>query len=254
MVIVQDRTDDEVDLDIIHENLKREDLDPIAEAREYQHLIDKGNSQSSVAEKVGKVQSNVAETLILLKLPEEVQQLISREIISKKHGVYISKIKEDEVKKAFASFIVKMEMPVSQVKMMLDIYDGGGAAALMGNLGLTVEPSPSEGEGQGEGDGEAASSAKKKSKGKKVSGAGAGGSALWPGLPEGVKFKSQGGRHTLSWPSGKYNKALVEALFHSAPEAIQVKKKGSKAAGEGSANQKGEGSASPVPSEVAASN
>jgi ParB family chromosome partitioning protein len=81
-VVVRDFTeDDKLEIALI-ENLQREDLNPIEEAAAYKRLVDeKGLSQDEVADAVGKNRSTVANSLRLLKLPEDMQKsLVSGEI------------------------------------------------------------------------------------------------------------------------------------------------------------------------------
>ena len=71
----------------IVENLQREDLNAIETARAFQRLIDEhGHTQESVAEKVGKDRSSVANALRLLKLPNSVLIKISEGRLSEGHG------------------------------------------------------------------------------------------------------------------------------------------------------------------------
>ncbi len=59
------------------ENLQREDLDPIEEARGYEDLVDRfGQTQEEVAVKVGKDRTTVANSLRLLKLPVKLQEAL----------------------------------------------------------------------------------------------------------------------------------------------------------------------------------
>ena len=73
-VIVRELSDKEsLELAII-ENVQRQDLNALEEAVGYQQLIDEYKySQSELAEVIGKSRSHIANTLRLLKLPEEVQ-------------------------------------------------------------------------------------------------------------------------------------------------------------------------------------
>jgi len=50
-------------------------------------------------------------------------------------------------------------------------------------------------------------------------------SKLWPGLPEGVQFKSQARHHHLIWPEDLYTKALLEQILACAPETIAAKRR-----------------------------
>jgi ParB family chromosome partitioning protein len=68
------------------ENVQREDLTPIEEAQAYRQLMDMASlNQEQVAAKVGKDRSTVANSLRLLKLPEDMQQAIGRGDMSPGH-------------------------------------------------------------------------------------------------------------------------------------------------------------------------
>ncbi|MGD8867442.1 MAG: ParB/RepB/Spo0J family partition protein [Gemmatimonadales bacterium] len=69
------------------ENLQREDLNPLDEARAYRRLVDEfGLTQAQVAERVGRDRSTVTNTLRLLSLPESVQELLSSGAITAGHA------------------------------------------------------------------------------------------------------------------------------------------------------------------------
>jgi ParB family chromosome partitioning protein len=63
----------------IIENVQRDDLNPLEEARAYKRLLDEFKmTQEEVAQKVGRERSTVANSLRLLKLPVEVQGLLEK--------------------------------------------------------------------------------------------------------------------------------------------------------------------------------
>ncbi len=69
------------------ENLQREDLTPIEEARAYHHLRSElGLSQEDIAERVGKERSTVANALRLLQLPMAVQEMVDAGELSAGHA------------------------------------------------------------------------------------------------------------------------------------------------------------------------
>ena len=69
------------------ENIQREDLNPLETARAFQRLIDDfGHSQQQVADRVGKSRVAVTNSLRLLKLPDEVLDLIDSAQLSEGHG------------------------------------------------------------------------------------------------------------------------------------------------------------------------
>jgi ParB family chromosome partitioning protein len=69
------------------ENIQREDLNPIDEARAYKRLREEfGLTQEEIAERVGKDRATVANRTRLLQLPPEIQEYVSRGTISAGHG------------------------------------------------------------------------------------------------------------------------------------------------------------------------
>jgi ParB family chromosome partitioning protein len=69
------------------ENVQREDLTPMEEARAYRHLMDALNlSQQEVADKVGKKRSTVANSLRLLKLPENMRTAVENGNLTAGHA------------------------------------------------------------------------------------------------------------------------------------------------------------------------
>ena len=86
--IVVVEADDRTSLEFaIIENVQRADLNPIEEALGYQNLMGEFTyTQVDLAESVGKSRSHIANTLRLLKLPEDVQALLSDGSLSAGHG------------------------------------------------------------------------------------------------------------------------------------------------------------------------
>ena len=76
-VILRKFTDDEKLEIALIENIQREDLNPIEEAKAYRKLMERNKlSQDSLAKKIGKKRSTVANSMRLLKLPEDMQDSI----------------------------------------------------------------------------------------------------------------------------------------------------------------------------------
>lgn len=69
------------------ENVQREDLNPLEEANAYHQLMEMSNlSQDEVAQRVGKNRSTIANSLRLLKLPEDMQNALSNKEITAGHA------------------------------------------------------------------------------------------------------------------------------------------------------------------------
>ena len=69
------------------ENIQREDLNPIEEAKAYQTLVEKvGMTHDQISERVGRQRASITNSLRLLTLPAEVQDMVSRETLSAGHA------------------------------------------------------------------------------------------------------------------------------------------------------------------------
>lgn len=86
-VVIQ-TLDDDAALEIaLIENLQRQDLSPIEEAQGLQRLMDEFNhTQAELAKGVGKSRSHIANTLRLLNLSDDIQELIDQGKLSAGHG------------------------------------------------------------------------------------------------------------------------------------------------------------------------
>jgi ParB family transcriptional regulator, chromosome partitioning protein len=78
------------------ENIQREDLNPIDEAKAYRRLVDEFHlTQDAVAAAVGKDRATVANTLRLLKLPPEVQSDVATSMLSMGHARALLALPDD---------------------------------------------------------------------------------------------------------------------------------------------------------------
>jgi len=79
------------------ENLQRENLNPIEEARAFHRLSEEfGHTQEQIATKIGKDRTAITNTLRLLKLPEPIQRGIADGSITAGHATAILSLKETE--------------------------------------------------------------------------------------------------------------------------------------------------------------
>jgi ParB family chromosome partitioning protein len=99
------------------ENLQREDLDPIDTARGYKRLLDECLlTQTQVAQKIGKDRSSVANTLRLLSLPQEVQELISGGKLSEGHARAILSLSDQKEQIGLSRRVVKEGLSVRKTE------------------------------------------------------------------------------------------------------------------------------------------
>jgi len=119
--IVKDVSDEEsLELSLI-ENVQREQLNPIEEAHAYQHLIDKfGVTQERISETVGKSRASVANALRLLKLPQEIQEEITRGRISFAHGKVLLEVDDINLQRNLAWKIVSHGLSVKELESLVN--------------------------------------------------------------------------------------------------------------------------------------
>lgn len=102
------------------ENLQREDLDPVEEARAYQRLANEFSlRQEDIAARVGKNRATVANAIRLLDLEEMVQGYLARGLITTGHAKAILAIKEAEHQRAVAEQVIKRKLTVRQTEALV---------------------------------------------------------------------------------------------------------------------------------------
>ncbi len=116
-VIVKEFSDNEVLEIAIIENIQREELNPIEEARGYQQLMEKfGRTQEQVSSALGKSRSYIANLLRLLNLPDEVTNyLISGEISAGHAKILVSTNKAIEISR----LIIKDKLSVRETEELV---------------------------------------------------------------------------------------------------------------------------------------
>ena len=93
--IIRQISDDKMAEIALLENLQREDLNALEEAKAYKSLIDKLNiTQEQLAKKVSKSRSHITNMLGLLRLPGEVQDMITKGELTMGHARALSKLED----------------------------------------------------------------------------------------------------------------------------------------------------------------
>lgn len=119
-VVIKELSDEEVIEIAMIENLQREDLNPLEEALGYRYMMDElGITQEQTAEKVGKSRPAVANALRLLKLPDEVQEMIKNNLISPGHARALLGFDSEDMIIQTAKLIVKEDLSVREVETMV---------------------------------------------------------------------------------------------------------------------------------------
>jgi len=111
--IIYDLNDNESVEIALLENVQREDLTPIEKAISYKKILDMGYiNQEDLAQKIGKSQSSIANTLRLLNLAEEVQEALLNTKISERHARSLLKIKDENKQVEMLNRIINERLTV----------------------------------------------------------------------------------------------------------------------------------------------
>jgi ParB family chromosome partitioning protein len=99
------------------ENIQRQELNPIEEAKAYKNLIESiGLTQEMVAERVGKNRTVITTCLRLLKLPDDIQQFVEEEKISAGHARALLMSNNVELQRRLANKIIEMSLSVRETE------------------------------------------------------------------------------------------------------------------------------------------
>ncbi len=115
--IVKDISDDKMLEIALIENIQRQELNAIEEARAYKNLINSvGLTQEMIAERVGKNRTTITTFLRLLKLPEDIQKLVEQSKISAGHARALLMTEETDLQRSLARKIIEMSLSVRETE------------------------------------------------------------------------------------------------------------------------------------------
>jgi ParB family chromosome partitioning protein len=117
--IVRELDDEQNMLLAIVENMQREDLNPLEEAEGLNQMIASyGLTQEQVSKSVGKSRPYIANSLRLLKLPEDIRELISEGKLSAGHGRALLSVEDEERQKKITEMILKDGLSVREAERL----------------------------------------------------------------------------------------------------------------------------------------
>ncbi len=118
-VLVLDADDRTVMELALVENLQREDLNPMEEAAGFQTLMDEyGLTQETIAERVGRSRSAVANSLRLLSLSDELADLVRSGTLSAGHARALLSLKDEKLRRQAAQRIMALQLSVRQAETL----------------------------------------------------------------------------------------------------------------------------------------
>jgi len=139
--VVRNVSDDKVLEIALIENIQREDLNPIEEAKAYRKLIETlGLTQETVGERVGRDRSYVTNYLRLLKLPEDLQELLQVGRISTGHARALLGVDQPDTQRRIARGIIEQGLSVRAAEQLVRL------AAV--KTGQSITKSPAKGQEQ----------------------------------------------------------------------------------------------------------
>lgn len=119
-VIIRDYSDQEIMEISLIENIQREDLNPIEEAQAFKRLLTEFNlKQDEVAERVSKSRAAVTNSIRLLKLSDEVQQMVIDDMISTGHARALLAVDDKDEQYNLAQRIFDEKLSVRDVEKLV---------------------------------------------------------------------------------------------------------------------------------------
>ncbi|MBR3308605.1 MAG: ParB/RepB/Spo0J family partition protein [Lachnospiraceae bacterium] len=116
-VVVKEYTDKEIAEISLIENIQREDLNPIEEAKSYKRLIDEYKlTQEELSERVSKSRTEIANKMRLLKLHDEVQKMLISGALSAGHARALLGLESKKDQLKAANEIIEKSLSVRQTE------------------------------------------------------------------------------------------------------------------------------------------
>jgi ParB family chromosome partitioning protein len=121
--VIRESDDAESLREALIENIHREDLNPIELAEAFRELLEElGLKQETLAERLGMSRSHIANTIRLLQLPTEVQQLLAERRIQAGHGRALLSLGDVEAQRTLAVRIAAEDVSVREVEELVRNY------------------------------------------------------------------------------------------------------------------------------------
>ena len=122
-VVIRDISDEDVFKLALIENLQRADLDPIEEAQGFKTLITKtGMTQAELGKALSKSRPAIANSLRLLDLPKEVQDMMAERKLTAGHARAILTVADEEARVKLAQKVVDDGLTVRQTENLAPLF------------------------------------------------------------------------------------------------------------------------------------
>jgi ParB family chromosome partitioning protein len=126
--VIKDVADEKLLELALIENIQRQELNAIEEAKAYKNLIESiGLTQEMIAERVGKNRTFITNYLRLLRLPDDIQNLVSEEKLSAGHARALLMIDNPDSQRQVARNIIEMGLSVRETEKAVKRVSKGGS-------------------------------------------------------------------------------------------------------------------------------
>lgn len=121
--IIRNLEEEQAALIALIENVQRENLSYIEEARAYRKLMeDFGLTQAEIAQRVGKQQSTISNKIRILALPDDIQELLAVHGLTERHARALLRISDEAERRKLIDKIVKNNLNVKQTEKLVDEF------------------------------------------------------------------------------------------------------------------------------------
>jgi ParB family chromosome partitioning protein len=115
--VIREVADDKLLELALIENIQRQELNAIEEAKAYKNLIDAiGLTQEMIAERVGKNRTIITTFLRLLKLPKDIQKLVEEEKLTAGHGRALLMVDDADSQRRLATQVIQLSLSVRETE------------------------------------------------------------------------------------------------------------------------------------------
>ena len=144
-VVVRDLGQDQQQEIMLVENLQRQDLSPVEEARAYRRLLDSGHTIAQLARSIGVPAARINARLVLLKLDEQVQWMFHRGDLPLTLAPVLLKVADSNRQRQIATRAARRQLTVPEIERMVE----RGAGALEARPPATSSLPPEQPEKEG---------------------------------------------------------------------------------------------------------
>lgn len=121
--LVKDFDEGDLSLVALVENIQRENLNFLEEARAYKKLMkDFSLTQGEIASKVGKKQSTISNKIRILTLPEDIQESLLSHQLSERHARALLRLEDEGERRKIVERIIKNHLNVKQTEKLIEDY------------------------------------------------------------------------------------------------------------------------------------